>query len=261
MDSYKYVNRTDSSLSVGQITIPPRGEYVSITTVEELDKLDGILVNKYINQVSRSDPKEFNYYRPVISHNKGDGIQLNGNNPQFGWHDLLSFITIDIGAASNKPTFTTFIGTLKKYRFAIGDESYHNFHLPHDYLPGSDIYIHVHWAVNAPNVLNGTTEWNFEATYSKGYTQAQFNTPINVPVIGVGTVTTPYTHYITEVRLSGTDEPSLLNTQNLETDGIILVRTSLTNHTLGVDPFMMFCDLHYQSTNLATINRNHNFWQ
>lgn len=260
MNVYKYVNRGDSALSIGAINIPPKGSYTSYTVVDALDRLDGVLVDKYLNQVSRSDPKEFNYYRPVISNAKGDGIQLNGDNPKFGWHDALSFITIDLGAASNKPTFSTFIGTVKKYQFVVGDESYHNYHIPHDYLPGSDLYIHVHWATNATNVLNGTTTWNFEATYSKGYAQGTFNTPVNVQVVGVATETSPFTHYISEVLLSGVETPGLLDTNLIEADGILLVRTSLINHTLDTNPFMLFCDMHYQSTGIPTINRNHPFW-
>lgn len=261
MDIYKYVNRRPYQITVGTIVIPPYGEYISYNqTVPELDRVDGVLVDKHFNAAFRQEPVEFNYYQPVISHEKGDGIKLNADNPQFGWHDLLSPITIDSGAATGKPTFSTLVGSIKKYQFKVGDHSFHQFHLPHDYLPGSDLYIHVHWTHNSAEVLGGQTTWSFEATYAKGYNQSQFNTPVTTTVTQQ-VVTTPLTHQIAETKLStlgGTG--GLLDSAAIETDGLVLVKTTLQASTLAVDPFMMYCDIHYQSTGRPTKNKNADFW-
>lgn len=262
MDIYRYVNRTNHVITTTNYTIPIAGEYVSYNApVAELDRIDGTLVDKYKNLVPRQDPSEFNYYHPVISSEKGDGVLLNIDDPKAGWHDLLSATTVDRDNASKMPDFNAFVGSIKKYQFAVGDESFHNYHLPHDYLPGSDIYIHVHWAHTSVLVTGGSTTWNFEASYSKGYNQGQFNTPVNVQVTQ-DVVVTPLTHQIAEIKLSiPGGSASQLDSNLLETDGLILVRTSLVSNTIGVNPFMLFCDLHYQSTGIPTKNRNYNFWQ
>jgi hypothetical protein len=261
MDIYRYVNKTNHAITVGNITIPVAGDYISYNaTVPALDRMDGILVDKYLNGKEREDPSTFNYYHPTVSNTKGDGLLLNHDDPKSGWHDLLSAITIDLGAATGKPTFTTLIGGIKKYRFKVGDESFHNFHLPHDYLPGSDLYIHVHWTNSDPAVTSGATTWAFEVTYAKGYNQMQFVAPV-IATVTQNVALPALTHQIAEVQLSTPGgSASKLDSNLIETDGLILVRTSLTVNTMTADPFMMFCDLHYQSTGIPTKNRNADFW-
>lgn len=257
---YRYVNRTGSPININGYYIEPYGEYRSETPVLVLDKLDGILVDLYVSGREKAVRVEYNSYNPVMSHFKGDGIKLNTEDPVFGWHDLVSPITIDTGAATGKPTFATLVGNIKKYQFKVGDSTYHSFHLPHDYLPGSDLYIHVHWTHNSQIVTGGSTTWSFEATYAKGYNQAQFNTPSTVSATQT-VINTPLTHQIAEVQLSSVSGiGGKLDSNNIETDGLLFVRTNLTDSTIGVDPFMMFCDIHYQSTGRPTKNRNHDFW-
>lgn len=258
---YRYVNRTGNTLSISGYTIEPFGEYRSEIPVLELDKLDGILVDLYVSSVGKNVKVEYNSYNPVISNIKGDGIKLNTEDPKFGWHDLTSPIIIDTGAASGKPTFATLIGNIKKYQFKVNDSSFHNYHILHDYLPNSDMYIHVHWTHNSGSVVGGSTTWSFECTYCKGYNQDQFNNPITVSVTQ-DVVVTPLTHQIAEVQLSSIGGVGgKLDSTKIETDGLLLVRTTLTNNSIGVDPFMMYCDIHYQSTGIPTKNKNYNFWQ
>lgn len=260
MDVYKYVNKSNTTITVGAITIAPYGEYISNTTVAELDKIDGTLLDKYFNQQARQDPAEFNYYRPVISNTKGDGIQLDITSPTFGWHDLLSPTIIYEGASSNKPNFNVLVGGIRKYQFLVNDESFHEFHIPHDYLPGSDLYIHVHWTHNSGASPTGSTTWQFESTYAKGYSQQAFSST-KLLTVNQSIVSTALTHHIAEVKFSTSGgTASTLNSLDIETDGLILTRTSLISNTTGVNPFMLFCDVHYQTTGIATKNRNYNFW-
>ena len=262
MDIYRYVNRTQKPVVVGGITIPVAGDYISYDQpVPALDRLDGSLVDKYLNGRERQDPSEFNYYHPVISHEKGDGIYLNIGDPRYGWHDMLSYITVDTGAATGKPTFTSLVGNIKKYQFKVGDECFHMFHVLHDYAPGTDWYIHAHWTQNQP-VTSGSVTWQFEASYAKGYSQAQFTSPAKVLTVTQIASTTPLTHQIAETQLTNPGGTGGLgNSNNLETDGIMMVRTTLLNNTTGVDPFLLFVDVHYQSTGIPTKNKNFNFWQ
>ena len=266
MDIYRYVNRSATTLTVDNITIEGRGEYKSTTTVPALDRLDGILVDKHINGAFRQDPAEFNYYQPVLSHAKGDGIKLNYENPQFGWHDLLSRTTIYEGAASHKPTFETFIGSIRAYQFTIGDESFHEFHIPHDYAPNTDVWIHAHWTYNGTPVTTGSVTWQWDATFAKGYGLGVYNSPVTVSATQTAPLV-PLTHMIASVKLSAAGGAGgLLDSDLIEPDSLIKTRLTLTANTMsgGKLPFMSFSDMHYRSTNLATKNPIHtqssDFW-
>lgn len=259
MDIFKYVNKTSNTLVVGNYTLLPHGGYVSNVTVPELDKLDGIYVDKYLNGVSVQDSIEFNYQNPILPHESGTGIKLNVADPQFPWHDLLSPTIIYEGAQAHKPNFATLVGDIRKYQFAVDDESFHEFHIPHDYAPGTNLYIHVHWT-HGEAVTSGAVTWTFDCTYAKGYSQGVFGTPTVLSVTQTAN-TTALTHQIAEVQLSVSGgAENRLNSSLIQPDGLILVRTTLSDNTTDADPFMMFCDVHYQSTNLGTKNRNYNFW-
>lgn len=262
MDIYKYVNRTGDTIVIGAYTLTPFAGITTDSSIAILDKVDGILVDKYVNQVSTTNRVDFNSDSPVVSNSQDGGIRLDIADPTYGWHDLLSPTVIYAGASANKPSFDTFRGNIRQYSFVVNDESFHHFHLPHDYKAGSDMYIHTHWTHTASDVLSGSVTWEFEVTYSKGYARGIW------PVSRTFTVTqdastTPYTHMIAETLLSNTGGTSgRIPSEDLETDGIVEVRLKLLSNTLTNTPriFMNFCDVHYQTTGLPTKNRNYNFW-
>lgn len=258
MNHIRYVNKTDAPLNLGGIDIPPSGQYITDTSNTVLDSYDGILLDKYINGVSILDTVEYNSRKVVVSSEKGAGLRLDTSNPQYGWQDLLSPTIIYAGAASNKPTFQTLIGGIKEYQFVLNDESFHEFHLPHDYAPGTNLYIHTHWTHNNASAVSGNLTWNFEVIYAKGYSQEAFSAPINIPV--TQSVEPYLTHMIAETQLSSLG--GTLDTARIETDGIMKVRLSLVGNTItpATNPFMMYCDIHYQSTGVPTKNRNFDFW-
>jgi len=262
-DVYKYVNRTNTTLTVGLYVIPPYGSVTLGFADDFLDRVDGTLLDKYKNQEPRQDPSEFNYYQPVVSNQKFDGIKLNIDNPQFGWHDLLSPTIPYTGPANESPTFTEFVTDIHAYQFKVGDKSYHQFHIPHDYAPGTDLYIHVHWLHTSLGVQpNSLVTWEFASTYAKGYQQQAFNSEAKLLQVSEVANTTPLTHHISETKLTvAGGDATHLDTNQIETDGLIVVRTKLhTNNTSAPRLFMLFCDVHYQSTGIPTKNKNYNFW-
>ena len=258
---YKYLNKSPEVLTTTNFSIAPYGQIVSEQTIPELDKLDGTLLEKFINGEPRQDPSEFNYYQPVISNEKYDGIKLNIDDPNFGWHDLLSPTIPYTGPANESPTFEEFVTDVHAYRFKVGDKSYHQFHIPHDYAPGTDLYIHTHWLSTSNSIEpNSTVIWEFASTYAKGYEQQVFNTPKLLQVSKVAS-TTPLIHHISEIKLSVSGGSSTqLDSDQIETDGLIIVRTKLHTNNTPSNLFMLFCDLHYQSTGIPTKNKNYNFW-
>jgi hypothetical protein len=144
-----------------------------------------------------------------------------------------------------------------------------NFHVPHDYLAGSDIYLHFHWAQNVVDTggaagAPGACKWYAEVTYSKGHDQAPFITPITTSVTQTASGT-QYQHMIAEVQLSAASpSASQLDSDNLEPDGIIGLRAyrdpADVADTLNQVPFLVYTDIHYQSTSIGTKNKVPGFY-
>ena len=187
----------------------------------------------------------------------GSGIKVDPAAPTFGWCDLLGDITTR-GAGANDPTWTTFVTNISAYQFDVNSECWITFHMPHDYAPGTNIFIHSHWAITTTSTANVT--WGFDATYAKGFNQALFPATINTTVVQAGSGVANQ-HMIAETQLSvAGGSGTQLNTTNLEVDGLILMRVYLSANATGVDPFLFKCDVHYQSTGIATKNKSPDFW-
>jgi hypothetical protein len=194
------------------------------------------------------------------------GIKVDTTTPTFGFHDLLGNVASRNPGAS-KPTHTTYRGTLQHFQFSAGDEEFYTFHLPHDYVPGTDIYIHFHWSHTGTLVTGGTLTFDYEVAYAKGYDQAPFSAPFTGSVVSGTASTTQYQHMITEVKLSDPSPSATeLDTDDLEVDGIIEVRIELAANNMTVsggavpDPFIHEVDIHYQSTSMPTKDKNYPFY-
>jgi hypothetical protein len=201
----------------------------------------------------------------VFPNTKGIGIEISGTTPDFGWHDLIGNLD-NIEGDINAAQYNVYIGGIRNFQFAEGQETFANFHMPHDYLPGSEIYVHVHWSHNSTVVTGGTCTWVFETIYSKGHNQAPFETPVNISVVQSASPI-QYQHMIAETVGSTNGGSSvLLDTLNLEVDGIIQCRLYLDSNDIAtsnasvVKPFAHFVDIHYQSTGLPTKNKEPDFW-
>lgn len=192
----------------------------------------------------------------------GNGIKIDTTTPTFGWRDLLGEIRTRGGGASD-PTDATYRGGIKAFQFAANDEFWVDYHIPHDYVPGTDLYLHFHWSTNSASVTGGSVTWGAEVTYAKGHDQAAFIAPVTTTVVGSAS-TTQYQHMITEVQLSATTPSgSQIDSDDLEPDGVIMIRgyLSANNITGGtINPFLHFGDLHYQSTSISTKGKAPNFY-
>jgi hypothetical protein len=193
----------------------------------------------------------------------GIALKIDGG---YGWRDLVGNV-IPRATGLNAPTLKNYIGSIRLFSYAAGDLGDLTFHIPHDYAPGTDMYIHIHWGHNG-TAITGTFLVDIAATYSKGFNQTTFHTPITVSMTAssLNTTNTPqYAHRIDEVQLSAAGSTSLLNTNNLEIDGLILVTftaTTIPSISGGnsTTPFIMSIDIHYQSTGLATKNKAPSFY-
>jgi len=186
----------------------------------------------------------------VVPKTAATGIKVDTTTPTFGWADMIGYITNAGGAA--KPTRTAYIGGIDQFLFAAGDESILEFHIPHDYVPGTDIYLHVHWSHISTIVTGGTLTFTAESSYSKGHDQAAFSSPVTGTFAGAAS-TVQYQHIISETQYSASAPAGLqLDTDDLEPDGLILVRLEMTTNDITSSgavpsPFIHFVDIHYQT--------------
>jgi len=193
---------------------------------------------------------------------KGVGVQMDTDSPDWGWHDLTGLIDYEVKGSPTIPDYVMYTGNIRARQFDVNDEGFINLHMPHDYAPGTDIFIHVHWSHNVLGLTTGAPSFVIEGTYAKGHNQAAFGTPASV-TLTENASTTQYQHMITEAQFSnagGLD--GLLDTASLETDGIFMLRISLLSNTMdgGALPFVHYVDVHYQSTSLPTKQKSPDFW-
>ena len=143
--------------------------------------------------------------------------------------------------------------------------------MPHGCVPGTDMYIHTHWSQIVVDDIGGgvpgTIKWNFEISYADGYGTPggagdPFSDPKDISITQQAS-TTQYAHMIAEVIITGaTDTLTTFDRTKPKVDGVFLVRAwrDPTDDTLTEDPFLHYVDIHYQTTNVGTKNRNTPFY-
>jgi hypothetical protein len=198
---------------------------------------------------------------------QGKGIRFGtferGDNARFGWRDITSEISVR-GTGSTDPDWARIgsTGPFYAYKFAVNDVCWMAFHIPHDILPGSAIHFHAHWTSDGTNAA--VVKWQWQYAYAKGFNQSVFDVDLaESPQTNAGTITAQeaasgvaYRHMVTEsiaVTLPGLTEP----------DGIVYcaikrITNGAVNNTDGI--FLLTSDIHYQTTNVATINKAPDFY-
>ncbi len=219
----------------------------------------------------------------VLPKTAGKGILVDPASPTNGWRDLLGTINVKGvggGGAGANPDYVIYRGTLYGYRFGTTapnnhlHEAFIEYHIPHDYLPGSDLYIHIHWSQTTVDTggtagVPGNAKWYFDISYADGHgtpggTADPFNAPITVSVTQQGS-TTQYGHMIGEVAFTNNGGTGgLIDSNRISVDGLVLVRayrdpTDVAD-TLNQDTFVHFVDIHYQSTNTGTKQKSPDFY-
>src|SRR5574343_184883 len=197
------------------------------------------------------------FTNPATPSAAGNGIKVNQAAPSFGWRDITAEVDTR-GTGANDPTFNTYTGTsIRALQFSatVMQECFVVFHVPHDWVPGTDIYFHAHWS-NAAAVPNtGNVVWKFDYSFAKGFGQGAFPAVSTAQVIAASPAVR-YTHNISET--------SAVTIADMEVDGLILVRcyraAANVLDTCTDAVFLHTVDIHYQSTNLATLNKAPNFY-
>lgn len=204
----------------------------------------------------------------IVSNTEGFGIKVNVENPNFPWHDIIGKIDPKFSGAG-APLRKLYKDTnIFDYAFSENDVVDFVFHLPHDYLPNSNLYLHVHWSHNGTSI-SGNAEFSFYHSYSKGHNQEEFSVErsmvLLVPTPDIATIP-QYRHRVDEGQIAApTANSQCMPTANIEPDGLIIGALKLTERpTIGGVPspdlFIHTVDVHYQSTNMGTQSRSPDFW-
>jgi len=228
----------------------------------------GVMSATVANQTLTFNATTFHMNNTVFPKTSGIGLKVDTSSPTFPWCDKEGILIWDT-TGPNAATLSTYRGGLvREYAFSANDKVDCKFHMPHDYLPGSDIFIHVHWSHNG-TAISGNNVMTLTHIYAKGHNQANFSAEKAVTITYATTdiTTTPqYRHRIDEVQLSvAGGSATQLDSSTLEVDGVILVnltQTTIPTITGGSpnEPFIHYVDLHYQSTGLGTKQKAPPFW-
>lgn len=200
----------------------------------------------------------------ILPKSSDNGIKVDKVNPTFPWQDIIGYIVPKTSGAG-KPIFGTFRGNINGWQFTTDDIIDLFYHIPHDYKAGTDIFVHVHWGHNG-TAISGDVVFTHFSTYAKGHDQSDFPAEITntITVDTVNIATTPqFNHRLNEIQLSSSGgSASLLNSDDLEPDGMVFMRlktTTIPAITAG-SLFIHTIDIHYQSTNIGSKNNTPDFY-
>lgn len=190
----------------------------------------------------------------IVDASNADDFLINAAAPGAGWNDINTEITIR-GTGPNNPSFTTFRNGISAYLFVEAGtrECWGNVHIPHDYKPGTSIFLHVHWSTtNAAPA--GNVYWQFEYAIAKGHGQEAW--PATTTVGVAQACTAQYQHMVAET--------AAISSASLEPDSIVLVRLFRDGanvlDTATYDAHAFFIDIHYQKSKFGTKNKSPNFY-
>lgn len=109
----------------------------------------------------------------VFPKTAGSGIKVDQNAPTYPWADMIGEVaTRGVAGGATAPTYAVWQGSTYAFRFEHAtavQEAFNTYHLTHDYVMASNIYIHAHWDTIV--TATGNVNWLFDLSYGKGYNQ------------------------------------------------------------------------------------------
>lgn len=193
---------------------------------------------------------------------QGVGLLVEG---AFGWRDLEGPIVAPTTGAG-RPTLTAYDGEIEDYAFDAGDHySPIKFHWPHDWAPGSDSHIHLHWSHNGTDI-SGSLVIEYIYIWARRDGVFTASKTITHTISGLNITNTPAKKKrVDEIQFSTSGGSATLHDTDLyEPDGMILLHFNVvTIPTItggALKPFIHYVDQHIQTTNMGTKNKDPNFW-
>lgn len=176
--------------------------------------------------------------------------QLNLLAEDAGWNDLLGEF-IDRTSGTDRPTLATpFNGHhMLVWSSTALNQTTVNWHLRHDYKPGSAVYPHIHFRPTGN--VSGNVHWRFILSATKGHGQTTgIPTATTIDLIFPIPANSLGTHFVAEIPAPG------WYTTALEWDTVIHCtvqrRADLATDTYNATVAAWQADLHYQVGRIAT---------
>jgi hypothetical protein len=208
----------------------------------------------------------------IIHKDSTSGIQVDTSSPTYPWRDLLGD-QFSKNTGGTKPLLTTYNVDIDAWQFSDGDEAFLTYHIPHDYVLGTDIHLHIHWSQNNAGATGGTIDFKYFAIYAKAYNQVSGSTFTSTPKTDTFSSIDindgdsglhQYQQFLTEVVISAaTATGALFDRDDFEPDGVIELTLEMdANNLTGTpsDPFIHYVDIHYQSTGIGTKDKAPDFY-
>ena len=177
-------------------------------------------------------------------------LQLNLLAEDAGWNDVLGEFIVRT-AGTDRPTLATpFNGHhMLVWSSTALNQTTVNWHLRHDYKPGSAVYPHIHFRPTGN--VSGNVHWRFILSATKGYGQrAGIPTATTIDLIFPIPANSLGTHFVAEIPAPG------WYTTELEWDTVIHCtvqrRADLATDTYNATVAAWQADLHYQVGRIAT---------
>lgn len=173
--------------------------------------------------------------------------------PPTGFRDILGDIIVK-GVGSADPKWRQINSSVfYAYKFDVNDECWMSFHIPHDFIRGSDFFIHTHWLPNGTNV--NPVKWQNTYMHAKGHNQEDYDVAGTIITSQDTPAGSAYRHYVSET--------DAINVAGVEPDSVVYVHIKrITNGATDNtdDIFVLTNDIHYESNNIATLNRSPDFY-
>lgn len=190
----------------------------------------------------------------------GKGVKVDQDVPTFPWVDFIGQMRPDTGGANSPQLAALSGGACRAFFYQANDIMDFDVHIRHDYVPGSDVYVHLHWEHNGATITG-----NFTATitysYCKGHSQgtrtAEKTVTVTYATVDIATTPASMTR-IDEVQLSSAGgSATLIDSALIEPDGVFTMQVKLTSlpTITGGSPnkvAILYCDIHAQSTGIGT---------
>lgn len=186
-------------------------------------------------------------------------IELD-NRTKKGWFDLQSPIYTRPGG--NSPGFVSFKGRITRPELEYGKEQevFCDWHINHDWKPGSMLYPHVHFTTKSN--MSGNIMFHVEYTYAAGFGSTKPSTFCDIQEIMIEYYIPPNSagiHFIAEAA-EGYGIPGT----NLEVDSVIMGcihrHDGMMSNEMTDSVILVQADLHYEKDRMSTPNRKPNFY-
>lgn len=271
-----YVNNTVLPAYTGDVTSSQGGTVLSINNAVTANTYTKVSVNNKglvtsgSNLVIGDIPDLSTLYQDygycIIDKAASSGIKVDTTTPTYPWRDLIAAANAKTSGGT-APMLAAFRGgNCRRWFYWAGDQVDCEYHIPHDYVPGTDLFLHIHWGHNC-TAISGNFVLKVSMSYAKGYNTDIFDPELvftmTIPATNL-TVAPRYGHIVSEVQISSsTPNATQFNSSTIQVDGELVVNvTVVTAPTMSGGtqntPYMGHIDVHYQSMNVGTKQKDPN---